>query len=743
MDIFSSRTMHRSWAALLAAILAGGALSAQGLVGHPSSIRSWGKYVSDTEAREGRFVRVSAGHNATAVLRSDGRLFIQGDNYWGNCDVPPSPPGLHYVDVAIDITAVGLLSDGSIQVWGWDDSAGSMASVPALPAGHSYERIAAGSGHALALRSDGACIAWGRNLEGQCNVPALPQGRVWRDISAGPHFSLGLLDDGAVLAWGADTHGQMSIPMLPPGVQYTSVNAGRHHAVAVRSDGQVVAWGNNQQGQCNVPPLPVGTTYVLAAAGESHSHAVRSDGVIVTWGATGLGLGDPPALPPSGKVVQLDCGINHSVALLATGEVLAWGSNRWLQAYLPSLPKQPEPLRFTGLSVGYQHVLGRTSDASMVGWGVDFASIAEIPSHLQRNRWRRSESTYAHNLALDERGRLYAWGHNFYGQLNVPVLPAGVTYTEVFSAAPTHSVAIRSDGVAVAFGTTYMDEGVIPPLPAGLSYTDVDTEHLRTVLLRSDGEVLCLGDAASGQAQVAPLPVGVQYVDIAASRFCTAGLRSDGLVEIWGSVQPPAFEPLPALPFGVSYVQAEGAYAFLAMRRSDGEVVTCGYMPNHQDVVTPLLPGTSYVEMSAGGEIVAARVGPTCTYVSFAPGCAGSRPVARLIPRDTPHLGKTLEVTLFDLPLDIAFLVFGWQQLPSPVDLGFLGMPGCDLSVSLDAIVPLVGQNQQAKWFLPIPNDPIWVGTRFYNQALVPDPAAGNSFGAVVSDAAEAVIGHW
>jgi hypothetical protein len=140
---------------------------------------------------------------------------------------------------------------------------------------------------------------------------------------------------------------------------------------------------------------------------------------------------------------------------------------------------------------------------------------------------------------------------------------------------------------------------------------------------------------------------------------------------------------------------------------------------------------------------VTARVGPTCTYTSFASGCAGSRPVTRLIPRDTPRLGRTLEVTLLDLPQDLAILVFGWQRLPGPVDLGFTGMPGCNLHISFDASVPLVGQNHQASWSLPIPRQTFWVGTRFYNQALVIDPAAGNGLGAVMSDAAEAVIGHW
>jgi hypothetical protein len=37
----------------------------------------------------------------------------------------------------------------------------------------------------------------------------------------------------------------------------------------------------------------------------------------------------------------------------------------------------------------------------------------------------------------------------------------------------------------------------------------------------------------------------------------------------------------------------------------------------------------------------------------------------------------------------------------------------------------------------------VLVGLRFANQAVVLDPQAGNAAGAVVSDAAEGVIGHW
>ncbi len=69
--------------------------------------------------------------------------------------------------------------------------------------------------------------------------------------------------------------------------------------------------------------------------------------------------------------------------------------------------------------------------------------------------------------------------------------------------------------------------------------------------------------------------------------------------------------------------------------------------------------------------------------------------------------------------------------------------PGRDLHVNPAAYALLVGQDQQAVWNLPIPDDPQFVGVHFFGQALVLDPAAGNGFGAVVSDAAEGVIGHW
>ncbi|MBX3464069.1 MAG: hypothetical protein KF830_12925 [Planctomycetes bacterium] len=744
--------MRAAFGAMLAGFLAasvfvdGGTVRAQGPLGWPSSVRTWGKFYCDTEGREGRFVRVAAGLDVTAALRADGQLFVNGENTLRQCVVPVPPPGVHYVDVAVTGFAMGLRSDGTIHLWGGGSPWVGVflpPPAPALTVGMRYTSIAAGGSHALALRSDGSAVVWGdpaRNTHGQLNMPAhVSQGPVQK-ISAMGRYSLALMADGTIHAWGDNTYGQCSVPSLPPGQVYVDVYAGLRHALAVRSDGQAVAWGEATSGKCNVPPLPPGTVYELVAAGDEHSYALRSDQVLVAWGNNLSGQGDVPSVPAGDRCIQLASGMHHGVCLLASGMVLSWGFNSWLQAYIPVLPKQPRPARHVMAAAGRYHNLALLSTHEIIGWGSALHDVSSVPAWLQGRRWIAMGSGDKHNVALAADGTLHAWGDNSAGQCNVPALPPGVHYTTKFSVGPGHTVARRSDGEMVAFGSNAWGCSTLPPLPPGVQYVDVHCNSSRTLLLRSDGAIVNIGNLNQSQLVAPSPPPGLAYVEVAGAWNFSAALRSDGVVVHWGS---PPWTLLPTLPFGVCYVQITAGEGHLSARRSDGEVDVMGVLQQNQDLKVPLVPGTSYVEVSAGSVTTTARVGPTCTYVSFGSGCSGSRPTSRLVPRDTPHLGKTLQVTLFDLPQDLAVLAFGWQRLPAPVDLGFLGMPGCNLHVSLDALVPLVGQNGQAKWLLPIPSHPLWVGTRFYNQALVLDQAAGNAFGAVLGDAAEAVIGHW
>jgi alpha-tubulin suppressor-like RCC1 family protein len=706
-----------------------------GVLPGQSSIRGWADLVYDTESRSGRVFHIAAAADSTVVVRHDQRIFVQGSMAGVSFLYPPAVPApLRVVDLESGNNhGLALLSDGQILAWGW-----LAASVPALPPGLRYTQVSSGYSFAAAVRSDGAVLAWGVNTAGQCNVPVMPAGLTVTQLSAGHAHAAVLLSDGSILVWGNATVGVQNVPPLPPGTRYVGLDGGGEHMLAKRSDGVLVAWGDNTFGQCNVPPLPPGTEYTIYRADFFQCTALRSDQVLVTWGATiGYGLDTPPPIPPGDRCIDIATGTNHSVALLRSGEVLTWGDQVFMQGDLARLPagldSRGRPYRFQSMSTGSYHALAVLSDGSLQQWGAPFGPPPALPPGV---RYVHAEASPYHNAALRTDGQLVAWGSNAHGQCNVPPLPPGTEYTKV-GLSHTHSVALRSDGAAVAFGQNNKGQCTIPPLPAGISYVDVDASYWGTLLVRSDGQAVYAGTTTNSQHVIPPLPAGLHYARVAALRNSCVALRSDGTAVPWGA---PFWTPIPTLPWGVAYVELAGGERHVALRRSDGQIVVAGVLQFYQDAVPPLDPGTSYVQISAEEDVSAARVGPTSTFVSYAPGCAGSLPASRLVPADTPRLGQTLQVRLFDLPQHLAILAFGWNAI-APLDLGFVGMPGCSLHVDPAAFVPLVGQGQQAVWEVAVPDAPPFLGVRFYAQALVLDSGAPNGFGAVVGDAAEAVIG--
>lgn len=74
--------------------------------------------------------------------------------------------------------------------------------------------------------------------------------------------------------------------------------------------------------------------------------------------------------------------------------------------------------------------------------------------------------------------------------------------------------------------------------------------------------------------------------------------------------------------------------------------------------------------------------------------------------------------------------------------LAAFGMPGCFARCSDDAVSFVSGSGGSASYQLAIPASLVLLGVRFHQQAVVLDPGAGNPLGAVISEAAEALIGR-
>jgi alpha-tubulin suppressor-like RCC1 family protein len=296
-----------------------------------------------------------------------------------------APAGVSFSSVAAGGSfTVGLTTSGQVYSWGSNgvgqlgdgSTTGATTPVPVdLPSG-TFTAVAAGSGHSLALTSDGAVFAWGANLFGQLGdgttratetpvAVASPAGVTFTAVAAGGDHSLALSSTGTVYAWGANAYGQLGdgstasvdAPVevaTPAGVTFTAIAAGTGHSLALASDGQVYAWGFGASGQLgdgakldSLTPvevsIPTGTTISSIAAGGSHSLALSDAGLVFAWGSNVFGqlaspLVDslpvdsdvpvqPTGLPPTTSFVSIAAGEYSSYALTSVGVAWVWGGD--------------------------------------------------------------------------------------------------------------------------------------------------------------------------------------------------------------------------------------------------------------------------------------------------------------------------------------------------------------------------------------------------------------------------------
>lgn len=651
--------------------------------------------------------QLAAGYTHSMILRSDGTVVGFGLNTNGQLSLPPVPSGLVWTKVAAGPGySLALRSDGvAVMV-------GGFVSTHPVPNWSSYVDIAAGFSHAAGRLANGGIVLWGpqHNLG---SFPAPPTGQTFTRVVAGSGFTAGLLSGGMIVVHASSTNsGVQNVPALPPGVTYTALAAGYRDVVALRSDGQIVAWPSTHY---TPPPLPPGVTWADLSMRGFTVIGRRSDGRIEIWPEQAwnwFSTNFVPAHPPGRAYVRIAAGGDYgttntegafTLALDAGGGLLAWGANLYDVCVVPQLPPG---VFWTDIAAGADHTVpdpkGGTNGAG-------------------------------HALGLDSTGDLHAWGLDRHGQCGVPALPPGTTYSAM-AAGGQLSVALRSDGQAVAFGNI----GAPPPLPTGTSYVELAAGHTHAIARRSDGVVVGWGSLPGGVDAPAP-PPGLVYVQIDSGRLHNVALRSDGVAVRWGGqsgiIAPPA---------GQYFVEVSATRTGTLLRRSDGRITTRDHVPPL--FVRPLPNHLSAVEVDGGGGHVVIRVGPRRSYSRIGDGCAGSLSAARLVPRDTPAIGRPFELRLHDLPVGAAFLITGSDRLsssigPLPLALDPFGLPGCTAYVRDDVVTLLGGSGTQATTTIAVPNHPALLGLSVYQQAVVIDPQAGNPAQAVMSEAMEAVIG--
>ncbi len=191
------------------------------------------------------------------------------------------PAGVLFRSIAAGYAhTCALTTTGQAYCWGWNgygqlgNNSTTKSSIPVavqMPAGVSFQSITAGYTHTCALATTGQAYCWGEGSSGRLGnnsttssrIPVavqMPAGVSFQSIAAGYTHTCALTTEGKAYCWGRNTDGQLGnnsttnsltpvAVQMPAGVSSQSIAASNTHTCALTTTGQAYCWGANSYGQ--------------------------------------------------------------------------------------------------------------------------------------------------------------------------------------------------------------------------------------------------------------------------------------------------------------------------------------------------------------------------------------------------------------------------------------------------------------------------------------------------------------
>ena len=282
------------------------------------------------------------------------------------------------------------------------------------------------------------------------------------------------------------------------------------HSLFVDEAGDLLAWGNNQSGQLG------------DGSQNSQTAPVHAD-------ASGW---------QGAAIVQVAAGDDHSLAIDDFGRLWAWGSGSFGQlahdAWEQRTPVEVDPSILGGaaweqVGAGFVHSVALDDQGRVWAWGDNtYSQLGDLEELMSTRPIKIDLSALGGsdpasigagiftNLILDEQGRVWGWGENAWG-----VLGTGTTEDASAPTAMDVTMLAGAEAVAVAIGShglhsLVLDEG-------GRVWATGRNDH---------GQ---LGDGTTaGSKSLVPVDLDATIVAIDASLFTSLAVDDQGNVWAWG-----------------------------------------------------------------------------------------------------------------------------------------------------------------------------------------------------------------
>ena len=261
--------------------------------------------------------------NAVAVIRTDGSLWMWGDNQFGQLgnggggnsryetdrdDLPPAVTPyqtrpLQILDGVASVSiganhAAAVKTDGTLWTWGSNaygqlGNGSTETSYVPVQVLEGVSSASLGWSSTAAVKTDGTLWTWGRNYYGQLGngstEDAASPAQVLEGVSAAVwdrNYCMALRTDGSLWAWGWNYNGQLGNgswenSAVPAQIleAVSAVSGSQTAAAAIRQNGSLWAWGDNYYGQLGNGSTEAATSPVQAAVGTPPAPALPFDDV--------------------------------------------------------------------------------------------------------------------------------------------------------------------------------------------------------------------------------------------------------------------------------------------------------------------------------------------------------------------------------------------------------------------------------------------------------------------------------
>jgi alpha-tubulin suppressor-like RCC1 family protein len=283
--------------------------------------------------------QISAGSNHAAAIKTDGTLWIWGNN--------------SSFKLGNNVTTAGF---------------NALTPVTTFSGGTNWKQVSCGGAHTAAIKTDGTLWTWGYAGDGRLGngnildarftpITTFAGGTNWKQVSSGLNATMAAIKtDGTLWTWGFSGYlgigvvtGNRSTPVttFSGGNNWKQVACGSGHMAAIKTDGTLWTWGYGGNGRLGngvtsgtvstpVTTFAGGTNWKQVACGSGHMAAIKTDGTLWTWGNPSNGrLGNAvittnrstPVTTFSGGTnwKQVECGYVHTAAIKTDGTLWTWG----------------------------------------------------------------------------------------------------------------------------------------------------------------------------------------------------------------------------------------------------------------------------------------------------------------------------------------------------------------------------------------------------------------------------------